>query len=128
MATRSPGDGVLVVLDGATARSLLEVLAAAVAAAEAGRRDEPLTPRENEVLLCLSAGKNYGQIAAELVIELETVRTHARRVRRKLGVATSRDLHGRVAPPGEPGPARNANPSPPKKSPPDHLPLELPRE
>lgn len=46
------------------------------------------------MLLCLSEGKNYGQIAAELVIELETVRTHARRVRRKLGVATSRELHG----------------------------------
>ncbi len=46
------------------------------------------------MLLHLSEGKNYGQIAAELVIELETVRTHARRVRRKLGVATSRELHG----------------------------------
>ncbi len=115
-------------LDSATARSLLKVLAAALAAAEAGSPPESLTPRENEVLLCLSEGKNYGEIAAELVIELETVRTHARRVRRKLGVATSRDLHGRLAPTGEPGPARNANPSPPKESPPDHLPLELPRD
>ncbi len=91
------GGGVLVALDGATARSLLEALATAIAAAEEGRQGEPLTPRENEVLLRLSAGKNYGQIAAELVIELETVRTHARRVRRKLGVATSRDLRGCVA-------------------------------
>ena len=89
----------LLALDGATARSLLEALAAAIAAAEAGRRSEPLTPRENEVLLRLSDGKSYGQIAAELVIELETVRTHARRVRRKLGVATSRELHGCVSPP-----------------------------
>lgn len=115
-------------LDSATARSLLGVLAAALATAEAGPPTESLTPRENEVLLCLSQGKNYGQIAAELVIELETVRTHARRVRRKLGVATSRDLRGRFAPAGEPGPARNANPSPPKRSPPDHLPLGLPRD
>ncbi len=113
-------------LDSATARSLLEVLAAALATAEAGPSAEPLTPRENEVLRCLSEGKNYGQIAAELVIELETVRTHARRVRRKLGVARSRDLHGRVAPAGEAAPARNANPSSPRKSPPDHLPLDSP--
>lgn len=99
METPQPisGGGVLVALDGTTARSLLEALAAAIAAAEEGRQGEPLTPRENEVLLRLSAGKNYGQIAAELVIELETVRTHARRVRRKLGVATSRDLHGCLA-------------------------------
>jgi DNA-binding NarL/FixJ family response regulator len=73
---------------------LLEALAAALGATRQDARSEPLTPRENEVLLCLSEGKNYGQIAAELVIELETVRTHARRVRRKLGVATSRELHG----------------------------------
>lgn len=83
-------------LDAATARSLLEALAAATAGAEAGRRSDPLTPREHEVLLRLSEGKGYGQIAAELVIELETVRTHARRIRRKLGVATSRELYGCV--------------------------------
>ena len=85
---------VLVALDRATARSLVEALAGALAAAPTDACAEPLTPRENEVLARLSEGKNYGQIAAELVIELETVRTHARRVRRKLGVATSRELHG----------------------------------
>lgn len=88
------GPGVLVAIDRATARSLLEALAAALTPTRADRWNEPLTPRETEVLLRLSQGKNYGQIAAELVIELETVRTHARRVRRKLGVATSRELHG----------------------------------
>ena len=63
------------------------------AAARGGAR---LTPREQEVLAALSAAKGYGQIAAELHIELETVRTHARSVRRKLGVRTSRELVGRL--------------------------------
>lgn len=89
---------VLVALDRATAHALLEALAAALASSRADPWGEPLTPRESEVLLRLSEGKSYGQIAAELVIELETVRTHARRVRRKLGVATSRELRGRPVP------------------------------
>ncbi len=55
-----------------------------------------LTPREAEVLAALSAAKGYGQIAAELHIDLETVRTHARHVRRKLGVRSSRELVGRL--------------------------------
>jgi DNA-binding CsgD family transcriptional regulator len=108
-ASPAQAGGILLALDTATARSLLEALAAAIAAADAGPRSSPLTPRENEVLLCLSDGMSYGQIAAELVIELETVRTHARRVRRKLGVATSRDLHGCVA---EPGREAGAAPAP----------------
>ncbi len=97
------------VLDAGTARSLLEALAAATAATDARRPSEPLTPRENDVLLRLSEGKGYGQIAAELVIELETVRTHARRIRRKLGVASSRELHGCPVP-GREGDAAQITP------------------
>jgi DNA-binding CsgD family transcriptional regulator len=53
-----------------------------------------LTARELQVLQLLAGGASYAEIALRLVIDLETVRTHARRVRRKLGVATSRELRG----------------------------------
>jgi DNA-binding CsgD family transcriptional regulator len=53
-----------------------------------------LTRRESEVLAHLSRSRSYGEIAVSLSIDVETVRTHARRVRRKLGVRTSRELAG----------------------------------
>ena len=116
-------DEVRIVLDAATARALLDALAAAVPVADGPLHGEPLTPREEEVMRCLSQGKGYGQIAAELFIELETVRTHARRVRRKLGVATSRELRGLEAP------VRDGREQAPHAltSPLDHLPPPAPR-
>jgi DNA-binding NarL/FixJ family response regulator len=51
-----------------------------------------LTAREAEVLQLLQEGMTNAQIAAELTIGLETVRTHARNIYRKLGVSTRRDL------------------------------------
>jgi DNA-binding NarL/FixJ family response regulator len=53
---------------------------------------EMLTPRESEVLEHLRAGDSNAQIAAALHVSVETVRTHARRVYRKLGVRTRREL------------------------------------
>jgi DNA-binding NarL/FixJ family response regulator len=53
---------------------------------------ELLTPRESEVLERLRAGDSNAQIAAALHVSIETVRTHARRVYRKLGVKTRREL------------------------------------
>ena len=53
---------------------------------------ELLTPREAEVLELLQSGRSNAQIAHELHVSIETVRTHARRVYRKLGVRTRRDL------------------------------------
>ena len=99
MAGSHDGGGVQIVLERSTARALLRALSAALSPPGPDGRGEELTPRETEVMAGLSEGKGYGQIAAELVIELETVRTHARRVRRKLGVATSSELRGR-RPPG----------------------------
>jgi DNA-binding NarL/FixJ family response regulator len=55
-----------------------------------------LTPREAEVMELLQSGRSNAQIANELHVSIETVRTHARRVYRKLGVRTRRDL--RAAP------------------------------
>jgi DNA-binding NarL/FixJ family response regulator len=51
-----------------------------------------LTARETEVLELLQDGYTNSEIASELGIGIETVRTHARSVYRKLGVASRREL------------------------------------
>ena len=47
---------------------------------------EPLTDRERDVLRCLEADMTIPEIAASLVISIETVRTHIKRIYRKLDV------------------------------------------
>jgi DNA-binding NarL/FixJ family response regulator len=51
-----------------------------------------LTPREAEVLELLQNGATNAQIAHRLSIGVETVRTHARNIYRKLGIASRREL------------------------------------
>jgi DNA-binding NarL/FixJ family response regulator len=68
------------------------VEAAGTAAATTSGGPELLTPRESEVLERLRAGDSNAQIAVALHVSIETVRTHARRVYRKLGVKTRREL------------------------------------
>ena len=51
-----------------------------------------LTPREADVLELLQDGRTNAQIAHALSIGVETVRTHARNIYRKLGVASRREL------------------------------------
>lgn len=51
-----------------------------------------LTPREADVLELLQRGRSNGEIAAELHVGIETVRTHARSIYRKLGVGSRREL------------------------------------
>lgn len=58
---------------------------------------ELLTSREAEVMELLQAGRSNAEIAHELHVSVETVRTHARHVYRKLGVKTRREL--RASPP-----------------------------
>ena len=53
---------------------------------------ELLTPREAVVLELLQEGLSNKQIAGELSIGVETVRTHTRNIYAKLGVSTRRDL------------------------------------
>lgn len=53
---------------------------------------ELLTPREAEVLGQLQEGATNAQIAHELSIGIETVRTHTRNIYRKLGIGSRRDL------------------------------------
>ncbi len=67
----------------------------AAAGGDAGRlgtRGEELTPREAEVLELLQDGRTNAEIATELAIGIETVRTHARNIYRKLGVPSRREL------------------------------------
>jgi two-component system, NarL family, response regulator DesR len=52
----------------------------------------PLTPREADVLELLQSGSSNAEIAAALHVGVETVRTHARSIYRKLGVSTRREL------------------------------------
>ena len=56
---------------------------------------ELLTPREADVLELLQTGRSNAEIAQTLHVSVETVRTHARRVYRKLGVRTRRELRAR---------------------------------
>ncbi len=51
-----------------------------------------LTPREADVLDQLQLGRSNGEIAVALSVSVETVRTHARSVFRKLGVKGRREL------------------------------------
>jgi DNA-binding NarL/FixJ family response regulator len=53
---------------------------------------ELLTRREAEVLPLLQRGRTNPQIAAALQIGVETVRTHARHIYRKLGVSSRGEL------------------------------------
>jgi DNA-binding NarL/FixJ family response regulator len=63
-----------------------------------------LTAREADVLELLQRGLTNAQIAHELSIGVETVRTHARNIYAKLGISTRRDL-ARL---GRPDPGRRA--------------------
>ena len=56
---------------------------------------ELLTPREADVLELLQQGRSNAQIAMALSVGVETVRTHARNIYRKLGVRTRRELSSR---------------------------------
>ena len=51
-----------------------------------------LTAREAEVLELLQQGMSNAEIAHTLSIGVETVRTHARNIYRKLGISTRREL------------------------------------
>jgi DNA-binding NarL/FixJ family response regulator len=70
----------------------LQVLPAVAGEPRYTQGPEPLTAREAEVLELLHAGRTNAQIAATLQVSVETVRTHARHLYRKLGVRSRREL------------------------------------
>jgi len=57
-------------------------------AVEMGRAGHPLTPREREVVTLIARGLTSEQIAEQLVVSGETVRTHARNALAALGART----------------------------------------
>jgi DNA-binding NarL/FixJ family response regulator len=73
----------------------LHVLPPFALAQEPAAGPDLLTAREGDVLELLQAGRSNAEIAQALHISIETVRTHARRIYRKLGVSTRRELHAR---------------------------------
>ncbi len=74
----------------------LHVLPPAAVEAREAAGPELLTPREAEVLELLQSGRSNAEIADALHVGIETIRTHARRVYRKLGVRTRRELRARI--------------------------------
>jgi DNA-binding NarL/FixJ family response regulator len=62
------------------------------AIAEESYGPDLLTDREAQVLELLQQNWSNARIAAELTVGVETVRTHARNIYRKLGVTSRRDL------------------------------------
>ncbi|WP_316794390.1 response regulator transcription factor [Pedobacter frigoris] len=54
-------------------------------------QDSPLTKREAQILELISKGKDRGQIAHELFIEIETVKTHIKNIYLKLNVNSKSD-------------------------------------
>jgi DNA-binding NarL/FixJ family response regulator len=71
-----------------------------------------LTKREAEVLPLLQEGRSNAQIALTLQVGVETVRTHARNIYRKLGVRTRRELAittPALAQPQQPAPSAHSS-------------------
>lgn len=55
-----------------------------------------LTPKERQILKALSKGLRYKEIAAEMNISMETVRTHARHIYEKLHVQSRTEALNKV--------------------------------
>ena len=55
-----------------------------------------LTPREFEILLLLAEGLRYGEIASQLFISLDTVKTHVRHIYEKLRVRNKTEAISRL--------------------------------
>lgn len=77
-----------VVAHGAVASAPTPVVARAELPAQStGREEVSLTKREVEVLVGMSNGRSNAQIGQELFLSEDTIKTHARRLFRKLGAA-----------------------------------------
>jgi DNA-binding NarL/FixJ family response regulator len=83
-AIRAAASGDALIAPSITAR-LLSTFAAAGPAGERAQPREPLTDREEEVLLTVARGRTNAEIAAELHISLSTVKSHIANLMTKLG-------------------------------------------
>jgi len=91
-----------------TPRTLADPVAGAIPGGEL------LTRREAQILPLLQQDRSNAQIALALQVGVETVRTHARNIYRKLGVSSRRELS---APPAREVPEPAARPQPPRRRP-----------
>lgn len=66
-------------------RRLLATLAAGAPSRSRAQPVEPLTPREEEVLRLVAAGRTNAEIAAELFVSLTTAKTHVASLLTKIG-------------------------------------------
>lgn len=57
---------------------------------------EPLSPQEQRVMRLLVAGRSNAEIAGELIVSPNTVKTHVKNIYRKLAVATRDELRAAV--------------------------------
>ncbi len=51
-----------------------------------------LTQREKEILQLLTSGKSVKQLAEELFVSVNTIKTHKKNIKSKLGITTSEKL------------------------------------
>ncbi|GLW31539.1 response regulator [Actinoplanes regularis] len=84
-AVRAAAAGDALIAPAVTAR-LLRTFARGGSAGPPRRPADPLTEREEEVLLAVAGGRTNGEIAADLYISLSTVKTHVASLMGKLGV------------------------------------------
>jgi DNA-binding NarL/FixJ family response regulator len=84
-AVHAAASGDALIAPSVTAR-LLATFAKAAPDSVPAQPIEALTPREEQVLAAVAAGRTNGEIAAELYITLSTVKTHITSLMTKLGV------------------------------------------
>jgi DNA-binding NarL/FixJ family response regulator len=84
-AIKAAASGDALIAPSVTAR-LLATFSKARAATPRAQPIEPLTAREEGVLLAVARGRTNAEIAAELFISLSTVKTHLASLMNKLGV------------------------------------------
>jgi DNA-binding NarL/FixJ family response regulator len=82
---RTVAAGEALIAPAVTRRFLAEVSRRRSAPGPSGTLVVPLTEREAEVLRCLADGQSNAEIAAGLVIGVETVKTHIKRICMKTG-------------------------------------------
>ena len=57
---------------------------------------EPLSPQEGRVLKLLAAGLSNHEIASELVVSTNTIKTHIKNIYRKLNIRSREEARGMV--------------------------------